>query len=339
MNFLLYPFSCLYSFFIRCRNWLYDKGIIKVHNFNIPIVSVGNLTWGGTGKTPILCELLRWALEQGLKPAVVSRGYKGRVRGVERVNPDGDPSYFGDEPVMIASRFLTVPVYVGADRVGAVSKILASEQVQIIFADDAFQHRRLGRNLDVVILDCTEKITNYNVAPMGRGREEKNSLRRADFIILNKVNLALPQNKLEALDFISHTCGDIHVPVIESEYYVKRLINLDGVEEVSTSKYHSVLLVSGIGNPSAFEALVAKNYDVKGHMAFWDHYNYSQADIDKILNEAKFLGVEKILITEKDAIKIKKFKEKLDVVRVVELAPKLSLRVKGLYEKILNQLY
>lgn len=338
MNFFLSPLSFFYSFFMSGRNWLYDNGYLKVHRFSVPIVSIGNLTWGGTGKTPILCELLRWSLEQGLKPAVVSRGYKGRVRGVERVAFDGDPTHFGDEPVMVANRFSNVPIYVGADRVAAVKTILANEKIQIIFADDAFQHRRLGRSLDVVILDCTEKTENYKVAPLGRARENKKALCRAQFVILNKVNLSPPQNKQAALDFIGQICSDVGTPIIESEYYLKRLVKMDGTEEATSPRYQSVLLVSGIGNPSAFAALVSKNHDVRGHLIYRDHHNYSDLDIEKIINEAQRLKVEKIFITEKDAIKLRRFKEKLTLVCVAELAPKLSLRVKGLYEKILDQL-
>ena len=195
MNLILAPFSFLYSQVMALRNLLYDRDVLPTFEVGIPIVSVGNLTLGGTGKTPLICELVAWALENKLHPGVVSRGYRGQVRGVELVTPNGDPSYFGDEPVMIASRFANVPVYVGADRVAAVKKMIEHQKVDIIFADDAFQHRRLGRKADIVVVDCTEAISNYRVVPVGRARENVRGLDRADFIILNKVNLATPEQK------------------------------------------------------------------------------------------------------------------------------------------------
>ncbi len=330
--------SFAYSAVMHVRNMLYDAQLIETHKFAVPVVSVGNLTWGGTGKTPIICELVRWSLEQGFKPAVISRGYKGQFKGVLRVPIDGEASVYGDEPAMMAKRFGSVPVYVGGDRVAVMKELLAKESVQIIFADDAFQHRRLARALDVVVMDCTEKLEHYEVVPLGRGREEKSALKRADFIILNKVNIAPPEAKQQTLDFIDRICEGREIPVIESEYYIKRLVRLDGHEETGAGRFQKVLLASGIGNPAAFSALVAKNFDIKGHMIFRDHHIYSASDIRNIIAEARRLGVDKILVTEKDAVKIRHLAIGHLLFYVAELGPKLSLRVKGLYEKILSRL-
>lgn len=163
------PLSYLYRKVMDLRNDLYDKDVINVHQFQIPIVSVGNLTLGGTGKTPIICELISWAREQGLKPAMISRGYKGNVSGVTKVNPAGSPEDFGDEPFMVANKFKDIPVYVSPNRVAGVEQILKAEDVKIIFADDAFQHRRMGRVLDILVIDCSEKIENYQVIPREEG--------------------------------------------------------------------------------------------------------------------------------------------------------------------------
>lgn len=357
MKIVLWPLSILYSAIMQLRNWLYDQGWLKVHRFQVPIVSVGNLTWGGTGKTPILCELIQWSLSQNLKPVVISRGYRGQVKGVERVKTDGDPALFGDEPVMIAKRFLQVPVYVGADRVSVVNEVLKLESgVQIVFADDAFQHRRLGRDIDVVILDSVEKIKNYCVAPLGRAREDFSGLKRADYLILNKVNLVDPHLKQEKLDFIERHLRELRhaPPLIECEYYIKALsclsdfdsVRASGQKEIVDDKLlgglnssaesamtqQNVLMVSAIGNPKTFERLLEQKFQIKKHLIYRDHHAYTLADVNSMIAEAQKLKVSKILVTEKDAVKIALITDRKDLFWVVQLAPKLSLRVKQLYE-------
>lgn len=339
MRRLLLPFTYLFDRATRCRNRLYDSGFFKADRFQIPIVSVGNLTMGGTGKTPIICELLRWSLEKGIRPAVVSRGYMRESKGVVKVMIDDDVRKSGDEPLMIASRFPQVPVYVAERRADAIHEILKNENVQIIFADDAFQHRALDRSLDVVVLDATEKIKNYEVLPVGRGRENKTGLCRADYIVLNKVNLVAPEQKKEVIDFIEGIC-EKSVPLIESEYYISRFVSLDGQKVENPQAYEKIALLSAIGNPSAFAALLGKNFDVRKHFIFRDHHTFSREQIAKALKEADAIGVKKIVVTEKDAVKLRRLHLDFgqEKVWVAELSPKLSLKVKSLYEKILELL-
>src|SRR5690606_23906728 len=151
------------------RNLLYDKGVFSCTKVGVPIVSVGNITVGGTGKTPIVDHLIRWSVEKGLRPAAISRGYKGKFSGVKKVVPHSG-LYFGDEPMLLASRNTGVPIYVGADRVSVVQNILQREQVNIVFADDAFQHRRLFRDLDIVVVDMFDEDRDFRTLPLGRGR-------------------------------------------------------------------------------------------------------------------------------------------------------------------------
>jgi len=333
-SFLLQPLSTIYKAVTDVRNRLYEQGRLQVHQLPIPIVSVGNLTMGGTGKTPILCELLQWANEQKLRPAMVSRGYKGSFTGIQRVPLNGDPELFGDEPVMVANKFPSVPVYVGTDRVAAVESILANEKIDLVFADDAFQHRRLGRNLDILILDCSEKIENYRVLPWGRGREDSHAVQRADFIILNKANLVSPEFKKKVLDFIEQQLMGKSTPVIESDYYLGHLEHLQTRQKQDIVAYESVLLVSAIGNPSAFEGLMRNKFNVVKHLIYRDHHKFTQHDIDVILNHAKNKNVQRIIVTEKDAVKLRRFSH-LDF-SVAVLAPKLSLQAKKIYERILE---
>lgn len=338
---LLNPLSALYSTIMDVRNRLYDREIWHSQNVGVPVISVGNLTVGGTGKTPIICELLRWASDHRLNPAVVSRGYKGKFKApVVRVLPGADPTEFGDEPTMMAEQFPNVPVYVGPDRVVVARELLKEHpEVRVLFADDAFQHRRLHRDLDIVVVDASEPVENYAVIPAGRGRETTISLRRANCIILNKVNLVAPEQKQAAIEFIDKILDGQDVPVIESEYYVQRLIRLyDGAVE-EPREFESVTLVSGIGNPAAFEALVAKNFDVKKHFKFRDHHGYTAGEVEKILAESRSRKVRRIVTTEKDAVKLRRLVGENELFWKTDLRPKMSLRVKWLYEKILERVH
>ena len=335
---LLRPLSAIYGLIMSIRNWLYDRGLWRSESLSVPVVSVGNLTLGGTGKTPIICELLRWATENRLSAAVISRGYKGQFESsVARVPVGADPGTFGDEPAMIADRFRNTPVYVGRDRVKVARQLLAENpNVKVIFADDAFQHRRLRRDVDIVVVDCMEPIENYTVIPAGRGREAARCMRRADCIVLNKVNLVSPERKQTVIEFIDETIGEREIPVIESEYYVRELIRLDGHETVEPREFETVTLVSGIGNPRAFETLIAKNFDVKKHFVFRDHHKYSRGEIQRVVALSRGCKAKRILTTEKDAVKLRPLTHESDFFWQAELRPKLSLRVKWLYEKILS---
>lgn len=338
---ILTPFEFLYSRMMAIRNHLYDSQHLKSVHTGVPVVSVGNITLGGTGKTPLICELVAWAIENQLKPGVVSRGYRGQVRGVARVKPDGDPAYFGDEPVLIAQRFNGAPVYVGADRVAAVKKIREDNDVNIVFADDAFQHRRMLRDIDIVIFDCTEDLANYRVVPVGRARESLSALTRAQFVILNKVNLTTPEHKRDVLEFIEDHLRGRDVPIIESEYYVRRLIHISDSQAIEPIGYESAIIMSGVGNPKGVEKLLIKNFDIKKHLTFRDHHEFNLADVKTAIDTAKAAGAKKILVTEKDAVKIKKILANnlalpgSDLFWSTELSLKLSIKVKRLYEKIL----
>jgi tetraacyldisaccharide 4'-kinase len=220
-----------------------------------------------------------------------------------------------------------------------VAKMKSETDVQIVFADDAFQHRRLSRGVDIVVVDCTEPIENYRVLPLGRGREDFSGLRRASAVILNKVNLATPEQKSAVLSFIEKNLQGLETPVVESEYYVRRLVQLEGGSSIEPTGFEPVVLLSGVGNPQGVERLLHKNYDIKKHFIFRDHYRYGKDDVRKVVDEAKRLGVRRILLTEKDAVKVKGLVEKGEawpnMFWMTELSVKLSIKVKRLHEKIL----
>ncbi len=338
----LRPFSCLFGGAVAVKNKLYETGVLSSRRANVPIVSVGNLTMGGTGKTPLIAGLVQWARQQGLKVGVVSRGYGGKgPRPAEvRLGVAAAQTVFGDEAVMLKQRFPEVPVYVGPKRIEAVELLLKDHPtVQVIFADDAFQHRQLARDLDIVVIDCMKPLSEYSLIPAGRARESFASLRRAQFVILNKCNLAAPELKQQMLahleDILENSDG---AEIIESDFYIFGFKDLAG-QDVELPKNQKILLVSAVGNPASVEKLARLHGRVVKHLIYQDHHKFTAADAKAIMAHKEKQGADVILVTEKDAVKLAAFADRLDGVFVSVLEPKLSLKVKKLYERILGLLH
>ena len=220
------PLSLVYSSVMRARNWSYDSWLKPSPQFSVPVISIGNLTVGGTGKTPFVDHLLQWCRSQNIVAGVISRGYGGNFSGVKRVDAKDNPEKVGDEPWMLFQRHLQTPIYVCADRVQAARELLIQNpSVNLIIADDAFQHRRLYRDMDIVILDMMESQENYLVLPEGRARESFQGLLRANFVILNKINLAPAEYSLQ----VKEELKSIDFPeenILESHYHPHQILNV-----------------------------------------------------------------------------------------------------------------
>jgi tetraacyldisaccharide 4'-kinase len=291
----------LYYLITSFRNFAYDNKIFKIIKVDRPVISIGNITAGGTGKTPIVDLLIKHCLSKNKKCGIISRGYGGSYKGIVKVPQDADPSIYGDEPSMLAKKNPNCPIYLCKDKVKAAQELISKENVDVIIADDAFQHRRLFRDVDVVVIDALESIKNYRLLPWGRAREAISHLKRADFLILNKLNFINSDEKNKLLDFLSKNKMKSEF-YINGNYKVSEYENFGGSPVLPSDNY---LLVSGIGNPKSFEALLLQNkLNFKNHMVFADHHNYTLEDINNIVNKTKEIGVKNILTTEKDAIKL-----------------------------------
>lgn len=197
---------------------------------------------GGTGKTPVIAALIEWAIQSGYRPGVVSRGYGRQSYGVQAVHADDESAErFGDEPTMLKKQFVNVPIYVGADRVQAAMQLVSEHPVNLIFADDAFQHRKLKRDIDIVLIDATAPTSDYHPLPWGMARESFESLRRAQFVILTKVNLASSDNLKFIENKLSAVNGDFKT--IRADYLVTSELN-----DLSACCF----VVCGLGRPEAF---------------------------------------------------------------------------------------
>jgi tetraacyldisaccharide 4'-kinase len=315
---ILIPLAWLYSSATRFRNLLFDDQIRQSKKISKPVISIGNLTAGGTGKTPItafLIENLSVRLMAGRKTiGIVSRGYGGRERGPVTVAQDGSSdsaSRFGDEPTWLAQQFPQTPVVVGRDRVAACNALLRDHQVALIIADDAFQHRRLRRDLDIVLLDATEPRWHYSSLPLGRLRENFTSLERAQVIFLTKVNLA----EATQVAWLRERCRQLSGQhfIAEFESRILALMPLlgavrdqDGIVPASL-RNQKVMLVSAIGRPTAFRDLFEQEAAMTcvDHLVFADHHAFNQTDCQRMAERARALTIDVIVITEKDAIKLK----------------------------------
>ncbi len=307
---ILLPFSAVYALVAALRNRFYDLGILPSFAVSAKVVSVGNLTVGGTGKTPLVEALARFFLEQGHQVAVVSRGY-GRAGKNTLTVSDGtsvleDPSETGDEPLLLARHLPGVPVVVGADRVAAARKAVESFGSTLILLDDGFQHRRLKRDLDVVTLRRGSPFGNGLVLPAGPLREGKRALERADVIVLTGAKGSCGPgigNSLEKSD---------PGRIVEAAYEPVGWRRYPGEKDFPPDFFRgkTVFAFSGIGNPASFErTLEGLGVKSAGHRVFPDHHRYAASEWTWIRRRAESLGAVAVVTTEKDAARSRLFWE------------------------------
>jgi tetraacyldisaccharide 4'-kinase len=283
------PVSAIFGAGVALRNALYDRGIFKVHKLARPVVSIGNISVGGSGKTPFVIALGELLQQQGIEFDVLSRGYGRRSTAIAVVDPNGTPEQFGDEPLLIA-RKLRVPVIVGADRYQA--GVLAEKQFssKLHLLDDGFQHRRLHRDFDIVLLPAEDQ--SGTLLPMGRLRETLSALQRADAVVLPDTAENPPQAK--------------------SVWRARRQIEIapDG----------RLIAFCGIARPRQFfDALKAAHQEIAGTITFRDHHRYAQRDIDRLLDLKKQTGALGFVTTEKDAINLGTLSAQLQPLRTAAL--------------------
>ena len=300
----------LYRWLVEARNWLYDTDRLKVEGLPVKVMSVGNLTVGGTGKTPLVIDLAERMQKSGIRFAILSRGYRRQTSGfyVVETKDSMAAQKFGDEPTEIARRLPGVPVGVCEDRVTGGRLLFEKFKIQVLLLDDGFQHRRLKRDLDVVVVDTTESDQGLRLLPFGRAREPWEGLRRADWVVLSKTNLG---DVTKWQNIVRKFLPDSKI--LQAEIRPRALVRqskgiLEHPEEHFSPK--RVVLVSGIGNPAAFETMVkqASQMSVLTHIAFGDHQAWSW---DKLVSagtvknwQSQWGAIDAIVTTAKDAVRV-----------------------------------
>jgi tetraacyldisaccharide 4'-kinase len=282
----------------------FDRGRERPRRLPVPCVSVGNLTVGGTGKTPLVSWIVAALAGRGLRAAVVSRGYGGSASGPERVPAAGGAAAaarYGDEPAMLAARHPEVPVIVGRDRFAAGMAAVRSFGAEIVVADDAFQHRRLARDLDIAVVDAERVFGNGRLLPAGPLREPPRALARADVVVLGRIGAAADASP------VRRRLAALAPRAIQ----VEADLEFDGLRDAlsggaaALAPGSGVFAFCGLGNPASFvRTLAAAGYRVAGQEAFGDHHRYRPAELAALARAAAACGAEAAVTSAKDAVRI-----------------------------------
>ena len=322
INDWLLPFSWIYGSIVRFRNWLFDMGLKKSKSFSIPIISVGNITVGGSGKTPHVEYLIR-LLHDKAKIAVLSRGYKRKSHGYVLAEESTTMPEIGDEPFQMHQKFSDIYVAVDAKRARGIENLQndeATKDVDVVLLDDAFQHRYVKPGINILLVDYHRLIIYDKMLPAGRLREPLSGKNRADIVIITKCPKDLKPMEFrvltKAMDLypfqkLYFTCIDYDTP---KGVFEEKQIELDKLQD-----YH-VLLLTGIASPKQMEHdLKPMTKDIT-NLSFGDHHSFKGKDIDRINETFESMPEPRIIITtEKDAVRLRE--------------------TEGLYEKVKSNMY
>ncbi|MFH6958458.1 tetraacyldisaccharide 4'-kinase [Flavobacterium aquidurense] len=296
---LLFPFAILYGFITSIRNFLFDKGILKSTSFDIPVIAVGNLSVGGTGKTPQIEYLIR-LLSDRYKVATLSRGYKRKSEGFVLASATSNAEIVGDEPFQFYQKFPNIQVAVDADRTNGIIQLLSqNEKPQVVLLDDAYQHRKVKAGFYILLSSYDDLYADDFMLPTGNLRESRSGANRANIIIVTKCPKDLSSEEQEQIRLkLKLTCSQqIYFTYIDYDDFI---YSKEGKIAVNEIKNESKLLLAGIAKPTPFFDYLKNENDEC--LTFPDHHHFSDEDLETILNKAQN---KKIITTEKDYVRLK----------------------------------
>ena len=298
---ILFPFSVLYGLITSIRNFLFDKGILKSYSFTIPIIAVGNLSVGGTGKTPQIEYLIR-LLSNNYKIATLSRGYKRKSEGFVLADENSNAEILGDEPFQFYQKFSNIQVAVDANRKNGIEQLLSKNQeLEIILLDDAFQHRKVKAGFYIMLTSYDDLFYKDFILPTGNLRESRNGINRADMIIVTKCPRDISElAKKKILRKIKKYLKDDKPIFFTFIAYDDWFYGKNGKISVAEMQSVNKLVVAGIAKPEPFFAYLQA--DKKSTLVFPDHHDFNEKDIQIILELAKG---RKIITTEKDFVRLR----------------------------------
>ena len=306
LRIFLFPLALFYWGVIYWRNIFYNLGIFVSYSLPCKVVSIGNITTGGTGKTPAVIYFAKLFKKYGCRVAVLSRGHGRTSKGTIDLNTKNlktkNWKSFGEEPVLIANKLIDIPVVVDNNRYRGGQYLLNKYKPQIIILDDGFQHRSLNRNLDITLINANQSNNDYKLLPYGLLREPWQHLKRSDIVIITKMNIKTPST------YITKKLKSLKM----KNYYSKsepsnKILDINGINKsLVNMKNLKALAISGIGDPLSFELMLKiQNVDFVDHMIFDDHHEYKEDDFKLIENRIKSLKPDFLITTEKDLIKFK----------------------------------
>src|SRR5688500_13615816 len=321
---LLFPFSLIYAFVAWLRNLMYDKNVFTSAVFNLPLICVGNLSTGGTGKSPMVEFLLRHLREKE-SVAVLSRGYKRKTAGYALADEFSTALEIGDEPMLFHNKFPDVTVAVGEERVVAIPQLLQDKpDTTVIILDDAFQHRSVKAGLNILLTDYNNLFTRDWFLPTGDLRDERRSYRRAQLLVVTKCPPTMGEEEATAVkEEINPVNGqELFFTCIryDTPYHI---VNGDRME---IDEHTEVLLVTGIANPRTIKNHLSETAATYYEMLYDDHHIFSIDDWKEIARKFKSMSAPKklILTTEKDAVRLIKFEQELKALPLYVMPMKIN---------------
>lgn len=312
LRILLFPVSLVVWLYITIRNWMFDQGYAKSAVFNMPLICIGNISVGGTGKSPMVEYLLR-ILHPEFKVAVLSRGYKRKTKGYVLANEKTTALEIGDEPMQFHLKFPNVPIAVGEERLEAIPELLHDEpDTQAIILDDAFQHRRVKAGFNILLTDYNNLYTRDWWLPTGDLRDNQSSTRRAHIIIVTKCPAEISENKKKEIIRELNPTPDQHMffstITYGTPYHIRNKVTFQLHQDAE------VLLVCGIANPKSLKQYLEKHTAAYLQKAYNDHHIFTIDDLKDIKQRFnKLEGKQNIILTtEKDAVRLLKFEKETE---------------------------
>ena len=299
LRILLFPFAILYGFITSVRNFLFDKGVLKSTSFDIPVIAVGNLSVGGTGKTPQIEYLIR-LLSGKYKIATLSRGYKRKSEGFVLADATSNAEILGDEPFQFYQKFPDIQVAVDANRTNGIIQLLSQiEKPEVILLDDAYQHRKVKAGFYILLTAFDDLYADDFMLPTGNLRESRSGANRASIIVVTKCPKNLSDEKQEEirLKLELNPSQQIYFTYVD---YDDAVYGKGKKIDVRDIKSEPKLLLAGIAKPKPFFNFLKSEKDEC--LTFPDHHHFSDTDLDEIQNKAKN---KKIITTEKDYVRLK----------------------------------
>ncbi|NLE34105.1 MAG: tetraacyldisaccharide 4'-kinase [Bacteroidales bacterium] len=306
LKLLLWSASQLYGLAVAVRNRFYDLGIFRSQAFNLPVICVGNITAGGTGKTPHVIYLAE-KLTPHTRVAVLSRGYLRKSRGFLHVTHDSTTSEAGDEPLLMAQCLPQAAVYVDRDRVNGIREIMrAKPRAGAVILDDGFQHRAVKAGMNILLSDWQRLMTRDHLLPLGMLREHKGAVKRADIIIVTKVPLQITPVETAGVTDELRAAGFAGTIYFTTLTYSRLKHVFNGTEREITPAT-SLLLITGIAAPQPLVDYLGSIAGTMTRLAFPDHYKYTLDDLERITMAFNALdGKDKLIVTTaKDAVRLK----------------------------------
>lgn len=310
-RYLFIPFSFIYSGILYLRNKLFDKNYLKSASFNFPLICVGNLAVGGTGKTPMV-ELLIRLLKDKYRVATISRGYKRKTKGFGIADENTTALEIGDEPMQFHQKFPDVTVAVGEERLVAIPQLLQEKpDTEVIILDDAFQHRQVNAGLNILLTEYKNLYTRDFLLPAGDLRDIKSSAKRAEIIIITKCKNNLTEAERDLI--IAELKPAAQQKIYFTSITYSKPYHLFSKQPISISHDTDVLLVCGIANPKPLKEFLTKEVHTFDMLNYADHHIFDSDDLKDIIKQfTKISSAQKILLTtEKDAVRMQKFEAEL----------------------------